>query len=156
MYQWKGATSGQIIKNISRDLDFIFPLLSIQQPSLPCVAIYLPRRSDVRVHDMIEVFVNSVQQPKEELLGVVLGVTSELKGHSWTQHSAAQKKNTNQISAHRSETTETISHGAAEAFSRHRPIIKYSVRLTGMTISTILKVSGGGGACLRGRRGEAF
>ena len=29
---------------------------------------------------MIEVFMNSVQQPKEEFLGIMLGVTPELKG----------------------------------------------------------------------------
>lgn len=29
---------------------------------------------------MVEVFVNSIQQPEEELLGIVLGVTLELQG----------------------------------------------------------------------------
>lgn len=28
---------------------------------------------------MVEVFVNSIQQPEEEFLGIVLGVTLELK-----------------------------------------------------------------------------
>lgn len=44
------------------------------------LVFYLPWRSDVRVDDMVEVFMNSVQQPEEELLGIVLGVTLELKG----------------------------------------------------------------------------
>lgn len=43
-------------------------------------ALYLPGGPDVRVGDMVEVFVNSVQQPEEELLGVVLGVALELEG----------------------------------------------------------------------------
>lgn len=30
--------------------------------------------------DLVEVFMDSVQQPEEEFLGVVLGVSSELKG----------------------------------------------------------------------------
>lgn len=42
--------------------------------------VYLSRRSDIRVDDMVEVFMNSIQQPEEELLGIVLGVTLELKG----------------------------------------------------------------------------
>lgn len=30
--------------------------------------------------NVVEVFVNSIQQPQEELLGIVLGVAPELKG----------------------------------------------------------------------------
>lgn len=41
---------------------------------------YLPGRSDVRVDNVVEVFMDSVQQPEEELLGIMLGVTLELKG----------------------------------------------------------------------------
>lgn len=40
---------------------------------------YLPVRSDVRVSDVVEVFVNSIQQPEEEFLGIVLGVPLELQ-----------------------------------------------------------------------------
>lgn len=32
------------------------------------------------MNDVVEVFVNSVQQPEEEFLGIVLGVTFELNG----------------------------------------------------------------------------
>ena len=42
--------------------------------------VYLSGGSDVRVDDLIEVFMNSVKQPEEEFLGIVLGVTFELKG----------------------------------------------------------------------------
>lgn len=42
----------------------------------PC---YLPVRSDVRVSDVVEVFVNSIQQPEQEFLGIVLGVPLELE-----------------------------------------------------------------------------
>lgn len=34
----------------------------------------------VGVDDLVEVFVHSVEQPEQELLGIVLGVSSELKG----------------------------------------------------------------------------
>lgn len=44
------------------------------------VSVYLPGGSALRVDDVIEVFMNSVQQPEEEFLGIVLGVTPELKG----------------------------------------------------------------------------
>lgn len=39
--------------------------------------------------DMVEVFVNSIQQPEEEFLGIVLGVPLELEsalGHHILQH----------------------------------------------------------------------
>lgn len=48
-----------------------------------CVAIYLPWRSALRVDDVVEVFMNSIQQPEEKFLGIVLGVTLELKGALW-------------------------------------------------------------------------
>lgn len=41
---------------------------------------YLPGGAALRVDNIIEVFVNSVQQPEEEFLGIVLGVPLELKG----------------------------------------------------------------------------
>lgn len=37
-------------------------------------------RSDIGVNDVVEVFVNSIQQPEEELLGIVLGVPFKLNG----------------------------------------------------------------------------
>lgn len=37
-------------------------------------------RSDIGVNDVVKVFVNSIQQPEEELLGVVLGVSFKLNG----------------------------------------------------------------------------
>lgn len=61
-----------------------------------CVAVYLPRRSDFRVDNMVEVFMNSIQQPEEEFLGIVLGVPLELKGalrhHVLQQITAGQTK----------------------------------------------------------------
>lgn len=54
--------------------------LDTEQDIPSYLAVYLPGGSALREDDMVEVFVNSVQQPKEEFLGVVLGVTSELKG----------------------------------------------------------------------------
>lgn len=58
---------------------------------------YLPVRSDVRVSDVVEVFVNSIQQPEEEFLGIVLGVPLELEsapGH----HVLPHKGQTSQVS----------------------------------------------------------
>lgn len=52
------------------------------------VDVYL-LRSDIRMNDMVEVFVYSVQQPEQEFLGIMLGVTFELKGalrHHILQH----------------------------------------------------------------------
>lgn len=43
------------------------------------VAGYL-LRSDIWVNDVVKVFVNSIQQPEEEFLGIVLGVTFKLNG----------------------------------------------------------------------------
>lgn len=51
--------------------------------------MYLPWRPDVWVSDMVEVLVNSIQQPEEEFLGIVLGVPLELEsalGHHILQH----------------------------------------------------------------------
>lgn len=42
--------------------------------------LYLPWRSTLWVDDVVQVFMNSIQQPEEEFLGVVLGVTPELEG----------------------------------------------------------------------------
>lgn len=43
------------------------------------VAGYL-LRSDIWVNDVVKVFVNSIQQPEEEFLGIMLGVTFKLNG----------------------------------------------------------------------------
>lgn len=37
-------------------------------------------RSDVWVNDVVKVFVNSIQQPEEEFLGIMLGVSFKLNG----------------------------------------------------------------------------
>lgn len=47
-----------------------------------CIVVYL-LRSDIWVNDVVEVFVNSIQQPEEEFLGVMLGVTFKLNGALW-------------------------------------------------------------------------
>lgn len=44
------------------------------------MGVYLPGGSAVKGDDLVEVFVNSIEQPEEEFLGVVLGVSPELKG----------------------------------------------------------------------------
>lgn len=47
---------------------------------LCCKALVYLLRSDIGVNDVVKVFVNSIQQPEEELLGVVLGVPFKLNG----------------------------------------------------------------------------
>lgn len=37
-------------------------------------------RSDIWVNNVVKVFVNSIQQPEEEFLGIMLGVTFKLNG----------------------------------------------------------------------------
>ena len=93
---------------------------------------------------MVEVFMNPIQQPEEEFLGVVLRVTLELQG-ALGHHILQRHK---QITVH---VNEMISVDITAC------IINYSARLTRMTmISTIGKVSRGVGVMVRRRRGEAF
>lgn len=57
--------------------------------------MYLPRGSALRVDNVVEVLMDSIQQPQEEFLGVVLGIASELKGalrHHVLQHNTGQHK----------------------------------------------------------------
>lgn len=92
---------------------------------------------------MVQVFMNSIQQPEKEFLGIMLGVTLELKGalrnHILQQTTAGQ-------------TSYGLSGlflkqkwfcNAVSAVSVFCHIIKYSVCLTRTMISTILKVSRG-------------
>lgn len=44
------------------------------------VVVYLPGGSDVRMDDVVQVFMDSIQQPEQELLRVMLGVSLELQG----------------------------------------------------------------------------
>lgn len=74
---------------------------------------------------MVEVFVNSIQQPEEELLRVVLGVALELQGALGHHVLQRDKHNTAQVDC--SSNTDFI--------------MKYSARLTRMLISAIRKVS---------------
>lgn len=48
--------------------------------SMVYATVYLPGGSAVRVDNLVEVFMDSVEQPEEEFLGVVLGITLELQG----------------------------------------------------------------------------
>lgn len=52
--------------------------------------------------DMVEVLVNSIQQPEEEFLGIVLGVPLELEsalGHHILQHTGQKKSDVSNCSS---------------------------------------------------------
>ncbi|TNN49084.1 hypothetical protein EYF80_040689 [Liparis tanakae] len=90
--------------------------------------VYLPGGPDVGVDDVVEVLVDSVQQPQEELLRVVLGVALELQGALGHHVLQRDKHNAARWTAGRTQTGGLV--------------MKYSARPTGMLISAIRKVSG--------------
>ena len=44
------------------------------------MVVYLLGQSGLRLDQMVEVFMDSIQEPEEELLGVMLGCPAELEG----------------------------------------------------------------------------
>lgn len=90
---------------------------------------------------------NSIQQPEEEFLGIVLGVTLELKGalrHHILQHTGQTSYVLSGLLLNQKLFLQCIEY---HFFYRHHwLLIKYSARLTRMMmISTFLKVGRGAG-----------
>lgn len=70
------------------------------------IVVYL-LRSDIWVNDVVEVFVNPIQQPEEEFLGVMLGVTFKLNGALW-HHVLQETRKTASFSQTPHDSTMTV------------------------------------------------
>lgn len=85
------------------------------------------------MNDVVEVFMNSIQQPEEKFLGVVLGVTLELKGalrHHILRHTGETCRVSRGPLLNQRRFLQGIEYHSFGPC--HCPFIKYSARLTGI------------------------